>query len=192
MEPSINLYHILYENDTLFRLEDGSTSYKVDPKASSAPQLPKAEEPKPKAATAAQPTPVAPAMVADHPFPTLKHPLLVLTDSSLQEAIPQEEATLLNNILKAVGHSMTQADVINYSYLQSKDANGALAAKKVQYLLSFGVPLIRLQVDLVLVPYTPKFVDGVWFLLAEPLATIANDVEKKKALWEALKRIFLK
>lgn len=185
----MSLYQILYENEILFRMEEPAGSV-----TTGKPQEPDAD----RGQVAARPATTAPQqrvssapVTPEVPFPEIKHPLLILTDVAERPDLSASETTLLTNILKAVGRSKEMSDVINYSYLQNKDARLVLSGHQVSHLISFGVPLIRLQIDVVLTPYIPKFIDGVWFLLADPLPAIESNKENKRKLWEALQRIFL-
>jgi hypothetical protein len=124
------------------------------------------------------------------PFPALRHRVLVLVDEPKQPELIASEAILLDKILKAVGHSADEADIINLSYLPTADARSVLAGKLTNHFITFGVPLIKLQLDLLLPPYTPKQVEGIWFLLADPLVVIEEDKNLKKRLWLALQKMF--
>ncbi len=123
-------------------------------------------------------------------LPPLKHRLLVLVEEKTQPGLKPADARLLENILKATGHSIAEVDILNISTLPKADARSVVAAKSTHYFITFGVPLIKLQIDLLFQPYVPRQIEGVWFLLAEPLATIDADKTKKKQLWLALKQMF--
>jgi hypothetical protein len=214
MEHStVALFQILYQNETLFQLEDrvlterpaptvveeqpeppvpepghvqapvptlpATPAVPVQPPA--LPQTPAVTPPAP--ASALAPTPVA-------AFPALKHKVLVLTDEPKQQEILMSEALFLDNILKAVGHSLETSDVLNFSFMPGQDASAVLAGKKTNFFISFGVPLIKLNLDLLLVPYTPKNLEGIWFLLVDPLVVIEADRNLKKKLWQALQKMF--
>ncbi|CAG4989608.1 hypothetical protein DYBT9275_00326 [Dyadobacter sp. CECT 9275] len=191
MTQPATLYQILYQNETLFRIADDTrqdtflektadvikSSPQVLAPVSSPPVISKpAEEVKEK----------------NPAFPELKHSILILTDEPKQERLIETESLLLENILKAVGHSSAQSDMLNYSFLKSKDARIVLAEKKTNYFITFGVPLIKLNLDLLLPPYNPKYIEGIWFLLADPLAVIEADRDLKKKLWQALQKMFEK
>ncbi|SDG84328.1 hypothetical protein SAMN04487996_12424 [Dyadobacter soli] len=219
---SAALFQILYQDETLFQLEDYVLA--ATPSVESVEQI---EPPIPAPATVqadtptlhatpaipasvAQPTPGAlaqsalpptPAIPAPPPapeplqktapaFPALKHKVLVLTDESKQKEMLMSEALFLDNILKAVGHSLETSDVLNFSFMPGQDARTVLAGKKTNYFISFGVPLIKLHLDLLLVPYTPKNLEGIWFLLVDPLVVIEADRNLKKKLWQALQKMF--
>lgn len=213
------LFQILYQNEILFRLEDyvlpelpatsveetiaaeapiplPATVQADTPTLPTTPAIPveaPAQTPPsalpqnpPVAVQTPAPQPVNPAPV----FPTLKHQVLVLTDEPKQRDMLMSEAIFLDNILKAVGHSLETSDVINFSFLPGQDARTVLSGKKTNFFISFGVPLVKLQLDLLLVPYTPKVIEGIWFLLVDPLVVIEADRNLKKKLWQALQKMF--
>lgn len=138
----------------------------------------------------AQPTAPQPAEKPASVFPALKHQVLVLTDEPKQRDMLMSEAIFLDNILKAVGHSLETSDVLNFSFLPGQDARTVLSGKKTNFFISFGVPLVKLNLDLLLVPYTPKMIEGIWFLLVDPLVVIEADRNLKKKLWQALQKMF--
>jgi len=197
MSSSAALFQILYQNETLFRVGglvvpevlEKTTVKEVEP-APASPQAPTIVA-KPIPATPAitpVPTP-APALPAAD-FPTLLHSILILMDAPKQKEMAASESLFLDNILKAVGHSVEKADIINYSFLKGPDARKVLKEKKTNFFITFGVPLIKLHLDLLLMPYTPKLVDGVWFLLTDSLPVIEADRNLKKKLWQALQKMF--
>ena len=134
------------------------------------------------------PTPASSRLVVA--FPALQHRILILVDEKSQSDLLPSDALLLENILKATGHAAAETDILNFSYIPQADARTVLATKSTNYFISFGVPLIKLQLDLLLPPYTPKQIEGIWFLLAEPLSDIDADKARKKRLWLALKKMF--
>lgn len=197
MSSSAALFQILYQNETLFRV-GGFVVPEVYEKtiveeAEPAPAPPEVP------AIIAKPIPSTPA-IASAPaqattlpvaeFPMLLHSILILMDAPKQKEMAASETLFLDNILKAVGHSVEKADVINYSFLKGSDARKVLSEKKTNFFITFGVPLIKLHLDLLLMPYTPKFVDGIWFLLTDSLPVIEADRNLKKKLWQALQKMF--
>lgn len=220
---SVALFQILYQNETLFQLEDrvlpalpaieaieqpeppvpepanvqapvptlpatpavpAQPSVSVQPPTTSQPALPQTP------AVTASPPVNTPAPAPATAFPALKHKVLVLTDEPKQQEMLMSEALFLDNILKAVGHSLETSDVVNFSFMPGQDARTVLSGKKTNFFISFGVPLIKLHLDLLLVPYTPKNVEGIWFLLVDPLVVIEADRNLKKKLWQALQNMF--
>ncbi len=159
-------------------------SVSVQPPTTSQPALPQTP------AVTASPPVNTPAPAPATAFPALKHKVLVLTDEPKQQEMLMSEALFLDNILKAVGHSLETSDVVNFSFMSGQDARTVLSGKKTNFFISFGVPLIKLHLDLLLVPYTPKNVEGIWFLLVDPLVVIEADRNLKKKLWQALQKMF--
>ena len=187
------LYQILYQNETLFKLKEA-----VLPDALPVEKLHIVPPLLPIDVTPIVPTqkqqiieskisPVQPEALA---FPTLTHKILIISDDTKNKTLIDSEAVLLDNILKAVGHSSDKTDILNFSFLQGADARQVLSNKRINFFITFGVPLIKLHLDLLLVPYTPKLVEGIWFLLADPLVVIDSDNGLKRKLWVALKKMF--
>ncbi len=195
MSSSAALFQILYQNDVLFQLHEIVHQPEVvtrkapEPVAEPANVEPvKVVEIKPEIIQRdPEPTPEAKSS-----FPALNHKVLILTNDPVNENLPAAEALLLDNILKAVGNSSANSDILNLSFIHGADASKVLSEKRTNYFITFGVPLIKLNLDLLLVPYAPKLVEGIWFLLADPLAIIDADKVLKKKLWLALQKIFEK
>lgn len=193
MSSSQAFYQIFFQGETLFHL---STPVEAVTARETLVEAPQSQSiPKPSVAASAPPTvitPSSPAAPLPPPitFPVLNHKILILTDDAKSKNLIESEAVLLNNILKAVGHSLEKTDVMNYSFLQGADARQVLSEKRTHYFITFGVPLIKLNLDLLLVPYAPKLVEGIWFLLADPLTVIDADKTVKKKLWLALQKMF--
>lgn len=212
MEHSpVALFQILYQNETLFQLEDRVlpelpvaevaeqpappvpepvTVQAPVPSLPATPAVPATPLASPQAAVAPAAPVNAPAPMPGTEFPALKHKVLVLTDEPKQQEMLMSEALFLDNILKAVGHSLETSDVLNFSFMPGQDARTVLSDKKTNFFISFGVPLIKLNLDLLLVPYTPKNLEGIWFLLVDPLVVIEADRNLKKKLWQALQKMF--
>ncbi|WP_426292113.1 hypothetical protein ACN9ML_19115 [Dyadobacter endophyticus] len=212
MEHSpVALFQILYQNETLFQLEDRVlpelpaaevaeqpappvpepvTVQAPVPSLPATPAVPATPLASPQAAVAPAAPVNAPAPMPGTEFPALKHKVLVLTDEPKQQEMLMSEALFLDNILKAVGHSLETSDVLNFSFMPGQDARTVLSGKKTNFFISFGVPLIKLNLDLLLVPYTPKNLEGIWFLLVDPLVVIEADRNLKKKLWQALQKMF--
>lgn len=196
---SAALFQILYQNETLFQLQEEMivpvAEKEVIPEVTlvniETPIVAPVREiiPQPVAKVNIEPAkPEAPTVQ----FPALNHKILILIDEPKQKSMLVSEALFLDNILKAVGQSSENSDILNFSFLAGPDARNVLAEKRVNYFITFGVPLIKLRLDLLLPPYTPKQVEGIWFLLTDPLAVIEADVVLKKKLWAALKQMFPK
>jgi hypothetical protein len=143
---SVALFQILYQNETLFQLADRVLPElsAIEATEQTAPPVPEAvQAPVPSLpATPAVPVPppalpqapaAAPPASAPTPvpaFPSLQHKVLVLTDESKQQEMLMSEALFLDNILKAVGHSLETSDVLNFSFMPGQDARTVLSGKK--------------------------------------------------------------
>ena len=207
MSLNAALFKILYQDDTLYQLPESrnQSMSKAEPsiiEKTVAPKtiIPIEAEQVPIPETAKQafiPEPVvskvpAPPIAQIDPFPLLNHKILILIDEPKQKEMIASESVFLDNILKAVKSSLATADVINFSFLPNSDARIVLAEKRTNYFITFGVPLIKLNLDLLLIPYTPKLVEGIWFLLTDPLVVIESDRDLKRKLWQALQKMFEK
>ena len=197
MSSQAALFQILFQNETLFQLNESEpvvVQEKDIPVAKSTPTAP--VQPKPMPATVpVTEKPELPKVVSApvvHELAALKHRILILTEEQKQQEMMAPEAIFLDNILKAVKFSINEADIFNISFLPPTDARSVISGRKTNYFITFGVPLVKLNVDLLLMPYTPKQVDGVWFLLADPLAAIEADRDLKRKLWQALQKMFEK
>ncbi len=184
MNTDQNLYQLLFQNEMLFQVAESnlntspiSREVKKDTEIEKMPvKLQEASKQK--------------ASMVTGTFPDLQYRVLVLIDNPRKEYLEGEQRILLDNILKAIGLGIDQVDVINISFLDNSDANILFTERKINYLITFGVPLIRLQIDLLLPPYMPEQVEGIWLLLADTLTKVESDREVKKRLWQALKRMF--
>lgn len=199
MGDSAAFFQTFYQHEVLFKVPEKelvAEDRKEELPAESPVALIQEPEPlvvsPPVAAPAPPPVPaVSTRVVEPVAFPPLQHSILVLIDESKQSDLLPSDALLLENILKATGHSMAETDILNFSYIPQADARTVLSQKSTNYFITFGVPLIRLQLDLLLPPYMPKQIEGIWFLLADPLSVIDADKSLKKRLWQALQKMFL-
>jgi hypothetical protein len=205
MDDSAAFYKTFFQYDTLFRVEEPgivdrakeekaaelSVSEKVPPVTAEKVPAPATETIEiSKEVPPAAKTPTPETVQKPVQFPALQHRILVLVDEKKQADLLPSDARLLENILKATGHSVNETDILNFSSIPRADARTVLATKSTNYFITFGVPLIKLQLDLLLPPYTPKYIEGIWFLLADPLPVIDADKALKKRLWLALQKMF--
>lgn len=190
MSSEASIYQILFQNEMLFE----STESVVQPVSVIPEKTAVAAKPEVKATPSEvlttkinEGTPVKPALL---PLGPIQHSIIVAVDESGQKEIPASEALLLDNILKAVKYSTAQADIFNLSFLEPIDARNIFSENKTRFVISFGVQLMRWQIDLMLLHYSPKQSDGIWFLLADPLSDIEKNVDLKKKLWQSLQTMF--
>jgi hypothetical protein len=192
MNSQAVLFQILYQHDILFQLNDGQSNTIVEEVAAS-PEKPTIREtviPQENISPPTQKTVQIALAPALQQFPMLKHNILILTDQPEQQEMKPSESVFLDNILKAVKYSVDQADLVNISFLPPTDASKVISDRKTDYLIIFGVQPLKLNLDLLLSLYTPKQINNVWCLLADPLVKIEADRDLKRKLWQALQIIF--
>ena len=208
---SAALFQILYQNDTLFQLNEIRfdsetvaekpiiTEKVIEKIVTETPVIVAPVATSPAVIITEKPVVIPVPVKAETPkistppieqFPVLVHKILILIDEPKQKEMIVSEALFLDNILKAVKSSIDSADIINFSFLPKSDARNVLAEKRTNYFITFGVPLAKLHLDLLLIPYTPKMVEGIWFLLTDPLVVIEAERDLKKKLWQALQKMF--
>ncbi len=112
-------------------------------------------------------------------------PLLIVVDEETETV-----KVFLEKILKAVNLSLDQVELINNETLKHTSFIEIAKEKTFQRILSFGVPLVKLNLSIMLLPYQNKQIEGVWFLLVEKLVVIENDIAHKRQLWGCLQELF--
>ena len=174
------LYQILYQNETLYQIAPKATSIVVAPIVSVAVVE--------VAATEAAPAPVLPAPMS-LVLPVLNYQVLIVLDE--EPARFEADKVYLARILKAVNLNLDGVHLLNIYGSEQLDFKPTLNTKKVHHFLSFGVPFLRVNLDIMMNVYVPKRHKGVNFLFADRLSVIENDEALRKQLWAALKFIFL-
>lgn len=165
-------YKILYQNETLFSSrEEEVNTQSVEP----AIEIPAVK----------QETPVIQPEVISKSCK-----ILVLVDNPKKEELDASEGVFLYKVLKSVGYDSEDTDILNVGYVQGQELQEALLTRKAHYVISFGVPYRKISLDLLLSPYEPTTIDGICFLLVDPLSVVEADVNIKKRLWGALKVMF--
>ncbi|WP_093198845.1 DNA polymerase III subunit psi [Siphonobacter aquaeclarae] len=144
------------------------------------------EEPVAEAPVAAPVPDPIPATPVAEPLPAaFRHQVLILVDNP-----SAEDLTLLENILKAVNLSLDSVELLDLAKVAGLRYKELLNDQYLHHLLSFGVPLKKVGLQIFLMPYQARQVEGVQFLLVDPLQDIQADKDKKKALWRVLKQLF--
>jgi hypothetical protein len=115
----------------------------------------------------------------------LKHCLVLF---QAKEKLRTESKALLFKILEAIDRKPKDVLMANLYDCSPEGIEAFLVENKHQHLISFDVtavePLSKSTV------YLPIQDHGKTYLLADSLEAISLDIEKKKALWKALKSIF--
>ena len=100
------------------------------------------------------------------------------------------DSELLGKILGAVKLDLQSVDIIELDKNQEVNLSQILTQKSVNQLITFGINLSKVSLDVNLTPYQILEKQGVKFIYSDSLTAIQNDVPKKKALWGSLKEMF--
>ncbi len=121
--------------------------------------------------------------------PSIRYSLVVLFAHQQAPLMPTEEEAFLEKILKAVNLNFDEVKLINRLACSPEDDWSEWVEIPAHYLIAFGteIPLIKATIPL----YALQHYQAVSFFKAHSLGEIANDQEKKRLLWAALKQMFL-
>lgn len=120
--------------------------------------------------------------------PIFRHQVLVLIDEPV--GIAPSDAIFLQKVMEAVKVDMNDVEILNVANGNYIDFRPVLQGKKVNKIISFGVPFIKINLEILTNRYEPKVAGGVKFLFSESLGIVQADRQNKQALWNALKVIF--
>jgi DNA polymerase III psi subunit len=101
------------------------------------------------------------------------------------------DSELLGKILGAVKLDLQSVDIIELDKNQEVNLSKIFVQKSVNQLVTFGIDLSKVNLDVKLTPYQVLENQGVKFIYSDSLTAIQNDVPKKKALWGSLKEMFV-
>ncbi|MCA0234708.1 MAG: hypothetical protein LCH91_29925 [Bacteroidetes bacterium] len=182
-----SFYQLLFQNETLYRAQEVEAIEKIVKEvATSLVQESVVEAPTPPPpAPVAAPTPPPPTFET----PNLNHQVLILINESPK--MSPSNTIFLEKVLKAVNLNLDGVDILNLSGAKQMDFRPLLRNKKVHHIISFGVPFIQINLEIMMNRYDPKQIAGVNFLLSESLDIVQSDDKNKRALWNCLKSMFL-
>lgn len=125
------------------------------------------------------------------PLPTkgenLKHCIILVNTDA--EVIGASDEAFLYKILGAVKRQPNDVLIANVNKVNNDSLAAFLAEHNHKHLLAFGPNQLSNDVDATL--YEPTKISGKSYLLTEDLGIIAQNQDKKKALWKALQTMFL-
>lgn len=113
-----------------------------------------------------------------------KHVLFVY-DARLK----REDEELLNNLLKACRLELNDVALINFRE-QEISIEEILNRLEIEKAVLFGIPALSIKLPLEDAEEKLLKLDDRLFLKTAPLGALHRNVEKKKALWVALKKMF--
>lgn len=116
---------------------------------------------------------------------------IILVNDSNNNFIDQTNLTFLENILKAIDYSLDDISLINFHHYKI-----SFQKIKEQYnpkhIILFDVNAFQLGIeDEHILQYESTQIENIQLISAESLTIIQNNIDKKKALWMALQRIFI-
>ena len=132
-----------------------------------------------------------PTEVIIKPLPTegsnLKH-CIVIVESS-KTILDSESKSFLANILKSVKRSMDDILLVNVATAGDEQIQALLAEQNHRHLICFGSE--KLAFLKAIQDYSVHSENHKYYLKADALDLINKNQDKKKALWSALKEMFL-
>ncbi len=189
-------YKTIYQNETLYRVSESVQGELLVVEAVPTPvpvDVAKVEPPKPIAEVVVpvvelpqKPTVKEPVYAQPIPSPKQHDSVLILTDE-----LSESESEYLNKILKAAGGMSTESVDLQI-FTKGMDFRPILRSGRIKHFVSFGVPFLKVNVDLMMNRYEPKIIGGIVFVFADSLPVIADDEQVKRALWGVLKALFVK
>jgi DNA polymerase III psi subunit len=138
----------------------------------------------------------------------LKNEFVVVGDDILQEkeiqyyqpkqkviilvnSLNPTDSELLGKILGAVKLDLPSVDMVELDKNQDIDLSQIFTQKSVNQVITFGINLSKVNLDVKLNPYQILEKQGIKLIYSDSLTDIQNDVPKKKALWGSLKEMFM-
>ncbi len=141
--------------------------------------------------------PVVPKIPVSTPPPTPAPPrrrskVMILYNEQTTPYLQPAHETLLVNILKAVGLTLNDIELVNLNNIKRVDYVEILKEKTLNQFISFGIDLRELQINVPLTAYKVQRVEEINMLLADSFHELVLNTDKKRLLWTCLKQMFLK
>ncbi|QHT68529.1 hypothetical protein GXP67_18715 [Rhodocytophaga rosea] len=121
-----------------------------------------------------------------------RNKVMILFNNEHSPYLAKNEEALLKKILFSVKLDIDDVDLVNYNNIQRIEYIDLLKEKVLNQLISFGVGLTALNLELYLKKYQVERIEGVDMLLADSLSVLENSPDAKKLLWKALQHMFMK
>jgi DNA polymerase III psi subunit len=115
----------------------------------------------------------------------IKQKVIILLNS-----LNSADSELLGKILGAVKLDLQSVDIVELDKIKDVNLSQIFTQKSVNQLVTFGINLSKVNLDIKLNPYQVLENQGIKFIYSDSLTDIQNDVPKKKALWGSLKAMF--
>jgi hypothetical protein len=121
-----------------------------------------------------------------------RNKVMILFNNEHSPYLAKNEEALLKKILLSIKLDIDDVDLVNYNNIQRIEYIDLLKEKVLNQLISFGVSLTALNLELYLKKYQVERIEGVDMLLADSLSVLENSPDAKKLLWKALQQMFMK
>lgn len=105
----------------------------------------------------------------------------------LLKSLNPADSELLGKILVAIKLDFQSIDLIELDKIGEADLSQIVTQKSVNQLITFGITLPTVKLDIPLNPYQFTEKHGIKLIYSDSLTDLQNDIPKKKALWGALK-----
>lgn len=105
----------------------------------------------------------------------------------LLKSLNPADSELLGKILVAIKLDFQSIDLIELDKIGEADLSQIVTQKSVNQLITFGITLPTVKLDIPLSPYQFTEKHGMKLIYSDSLTDLQNDIPKKKALWGALK-----
>lgn len=120
-----------------------------------------------------------------------RYPLLVLVEDQSSPHLNSPDEALLEKILQSVHINLSEIKILNVAHPGPENNYEQFSELPSQKVINFGADFKKINLDINLEKYLVHVEGQVTFLQADPLNVIAQDKEKKKALWRGLQQMFL-
>jgi hypothetical protein len=118
--------------------------------------------------------------------------LVIAVSLSEAEFLALPHNAFLTKVLAAIQRSPADVAFVNLKPGQLLSTFDLAKETQLNQLVAFGPGLVEMSADSKINPYKPASIGQVPLLVADTVAAIEADVNKKKSLWNALQSIFLK
>lgn len=176
------VYLPYFLEETIYKVREGSAT--VQESSSSIEQAEEVHQQPTSIATSVNAEPVAVKPIVTF-GENLKH-CIVLFSSEHKISVASKD--LLFKILASINRTPKDALMANVYDCSQEQIEALLSEHNHKHLISFDVKQTTelSQAD----PYTPYSSKGKHYILSDDLEVVATDIDKKKALWKALKEVF--
>jgi hypothetical protein len=134
--------------------------------------------------------PITNIQIVSEPKSVIKEAVITIEEPPKVDIINIPLLLIVDTISEAEKVFLNSVEVITLGMLNETGFISLSTNKSYKKIISFGVPFVKLNLQIMLMPYENKLIEGVWFMLAEKLVVVENDVAHKRSLWASLQHMF--